>query len=124
MPFRIIVNDKAEAVTWYRELGFTVAQEWGPAFAILERGGDVLWISGPQTSAAQAMPDGRRPEPGGWNRVVVDVEDFDEVVSRLRENGTTFRNEPISGPGGTQVLVEDPSGNPVEIFQARGTSGR
>lgn len=120
MPFRVLVHDKDAAVRWYVEvLGVRVAEEWGPAFAILEIGSERLWISGPQTSAARPMPDGRLPEPGGWNRPVVEVEDLDALVAKLKANGTVFRNEPISGPGGTQVLVEDPSGNPVEIFQAR-----
>ncbi len=119
MPFRIIVRDKDEAVAWYRHLGFAVREEWGPAFAILERNGELVWISGPQTSAAQPMPDGRTPEPGGWNRVVVETDDLSRLANELREAGTVFRNEPITGPGGSQVLVEDPSGNPVELFQAR-----
>ena len=91
----------------------------GPAFAIVERAGLELWLSGPQTSAAQPMPDGRVPAPGGWNRLVLEVDDVAEAVSRLRAAGAQFRNEPISGPGGTQVLVEDPSGNPIELFSAR-----
>lgn len=118
MPLRILVRDKAEAVAWYVDhLGFAVVEEWGPAFAILERDGETLWISGPQTSAAQPMPDGRIPEPGGWNRLVIAVDSIESVINKLRAAKTTFRNEPISGPGGTQVLVEDPSGNPIEIFQ-------
>ena len=121
MPFRILVHDKAAAVAWYRDhFGYEVEQEWGPAFAILRNGEDVLWISGPQTSAAQPMPDGAKPEPGGWNRVVIQVADLQETVTKLKAIGTKFRNEPITGPGGTQVLAEDPSGNPVEIFEPRG----
>ena len=78
MPFRLLVNDKDQAVAFYRDLlGFAVQEEWGPAFAILSKGSETLWISGPQTSAAKPMPDGRQPEPGGWNRVVIEVEDFD-----------------------------------------------
>ncbi len=99
--------------------GFEIQEEWGPAFAILAKGSDVLWVSGPQTSAAQPMPDGSKPIPGGWNRIVVEVDDLEAVLKNLREAGAIFRNEPVSGPGGTQVLVEDPSGNPVEVFQAR-----
>ena len=119
MPFRILVRDKDQALAWYVALGFEVEEQWGPAFAILKLGEERLWISGPQTSAAQPMPDGRLPEPGGWNRPVVAVADIGEVVARLHEIGTVFRNDPVSGPGGTQVLVDDPSGNPVEIFQPR-----
>ena len=120
MPFRVLVHDKDVAVAWYRDgLGFEVEEQWGPAFAILKLGDERLWISGPQTSAAKAMPDGRAPEPGGWNRPVVSVPDLPSVISRLQALGTVFRNEPVTGPGGTQVLVEDPSGNPVEVFQPR-----
>lgn len=120
MPYRIIVTDKSEAVAWYRDhLGFEVKEEWGPAFAILGKGDDELWVSGPQTSATQPMPNGDTPAPGGWNRIVVEVSDINATVEALKQSGAMFRNEPISGPGGTQVLVEDPSGNPVEIFQPR-----
>jgi catechol 2,3-dioxygenase-like lactoylglutathione lyase family enzyme len=119
VPFRLLVNDKNTAVAWYQNLlGFEVTEEWGPAFAILSKGNDVLWISGPQTSAAKPMSDGAKPVPGGWNRIVVQVEDLEMTMKNLRDAGTFFRNEPVSGPGGTQVLVEDPSGNPVEVFQA------
>jgi len=120
MAFRIIVRDKDESVRWYTELlGFEIKEQWGPAFAILSKGNDELWVSGPQTSAAKPMPDGRQPEPGGWNRLVVQVDDLDSTIESLKEHGATFRNEPISGPGGRQVLVDDPSGNPVEVFESR-----
>jgi catechol 2,3-dioxygenase-like lactoylglutathione lyase family enzyme len=117
---RYLVADTDEAVRFYADqLGFALQQRMGPAFAIVERDGLELWLSGPQTSAAQPMPDGRGPTPGGWNRLVLEVEDIQETVARLRTAGVPFRNEPLSGPGGTQVLVEDPSGNPVELFSAR-----
>ncbi len=120
MAFRILVNDKDVAAAWYvRHFGFEIDEEWGPAFAILRKGEDEVWLSGPQTSAAQPMPDGSVPTPGGWNRLVVEVRDLDAAMSALKEAGTVFRNEPVSGPGGRQVLVEDPSGNPVEVFEAR-----
>jgi catechol 2,3-dioxygenase-like lactoylglutathione lyase family enzyme len=120
MPWRLLVHDKDRARDWYvNNLGFEVKAEWGPAFAILERDGTELWISGPETSAAKPMPDGRVPQPGGWNRPVIVVEEFEELVEGLRAVGVVFRNEPISGPGGSQVLIEDPSGNPVEIFSPR-----
>jgi predicted enzyme related to lactoylglutathione lyase len=77
-----------------------------------------LWISGPKTSAARAMPDGRVPQPGGWNRLVLEVDDIHSLVNKLMQADAVFRNEIISGPGGSQVLVEDPSGNPIELFQA------
>lgn len=90
----------------------------GPAFAIVTKGDLELWLSGPQTSAARPMPDGRQPEPGGWNRLVVEVENLPALVSRMKQAGVRFRNEIISGPGGQQILAEDPSGNPIELFQA------
>ena len=117
---RYLVADTDEAVTFYTKLlGFTLQTRMGPAFAIAERDGLELWLSGPQTSAAQPMPDGRAPTPGGWNRLVVEVDDIQGAMARLRAAGVQFRNEPISGPGGTQVLVEDPSGNPIELFSSR-----
>ena len=115
-----LVADTDQAVAFYTDLlGFTLQTRMGQAFAIVERGGLELWLSGPQTSAAQPMPDGRVPAPGGWNRLVLQVDDVQEMAARLLAAGVSFRNEPPSGPGGTQVLVEDPSGNPVELFAAR-----
>jgi catechol 2,3-dioxygenase-like lactoylglutathione lyase family enzyme len=117
---RYLVADTDEAVAFYTDLlGFTLQTRMGPAFAIVERDGLEVWLSGPQTSAAQPMPDGRVPTSGGWNRLVLEVEDVQQAVARLRLAGVQFRNEPLSGPGGTQVLVEDPSGNPVELFAPR-----
>ena len=117
---RYLVADTDEAVGFYTgHLGFTLAQRMGPAFAIVELDGLELWLSGPQTSAARPMPDGRQPAPGGWNRLVLEVDDVEVTAARLRAAGVTFRNEPLSGPGGTQVLIEDPSGNPIELFSAR-----
>ena len=104
-------------VTFYvAQLGFELEQRMGPAFAIVTRDG---CRSGerPASSAAQPMPDGRKPEPGGWNRLVVEVEAIDELVTRLRSAGARFRNDVLDGVGGKQILVEDPSGNPVELFE-------
>lgn len=116
---RYMVNDVDKAVEFYTEmLGFTLDERWGPAFAIVSSADLKLWISGPETSAARAMPDGRVPQPGGWNRLVLEVDDIHALVNKLKQAGAVFRNEVISGPGGSQVLVEDPSGNPIEIFQA------
>jgi catechol 2,3-dioxygenase-like lactoylglutathione lyase family enzyme len=116
---RYLVRDVDQAVAFYVDhLGFELAQRMGPAFAIVTRGDLSLWVSGPQSSAARAMPDGREPEPGGWNRLVIEVEAIDEVVQRLRAAGLPFRNDVVTGPGGKQILVEDPSGNPVELFEA------
>ena len=117
---RYLVTDVDEAVDFYVErLGFTLSARWGPPFAIVERDGLELWLSGPQTSAAKPMPDGSVPEPGGWNRLVLEVDDVADLVERLRAAGVPCRNEPLTGPGGTQVLIEDPAGNPVELFSPR-----
>lgn len=117
---RYLVLDVGAAVEFYvGRLGFLEVERFGSAMAIIERDGLRLWLAGPASSAARSMPDGRLPEPGGWNRLVVEVDDLARVVEQLRAGGAVFRNEPISGPGGSQVLVEDPSGNPVELFEPR-----
>jgi len=106
------------AVAFYTDkLGFTLEQQMGPAFAIVSHDDLSLWLSGPQSSAARAMPDGRRPEPGGWNRVVVEVGSLEAKVEELKQVGLNFRNEIVTGPGGKQILLEDPAGNVVELFQ-------
>ena len=115
---RYLVDDVGAALAFYVEqLGFVQLERYGPAMAIVERDGVRLWLAGPTASAARPMPDGRRPVLGGWNRMVVEVDDLDAVAEQLRLTGAVFRNEPITGPGGRQVLVEDPSGNPIELFQ-------
>ena len=115
---RYLVDDVDAAVAFYTDnLGFTLQQQMGPAFAIVSRDDLSLWLSGPQSSAARAMPDGRRPEPGGWNRLVVEVDDLESKVEELKEVGLSFRNEIVTGPGGKQILLEDPAGNIVELFQ-------
>ena len=117
---RYIVDDADAAVDFYRDgLGFEVAMRPGPGFAVLTRGPLRLLLSEPKGpgGAAQAMPDGRRPEPGGWNRIQLEVADLAHEVETLRGAGARFRNEIVHGRGGDQVLVEDPSGNPVELFQ-------
>ncbi len=91
----------------------------GPAFALVSRGDLTLWLSGPQSSAARPMPDGSRPEPGGWNRLVLEVEPLEAEVERLKQAGLTFRNEIVTGPGGKQILLEDSAGNPIELFEPR-----
>jgi len=118
---RYLVNDVDESVQFYTDaLGFQVKEQHGPAIAILTRGDLTLWVAGPKASAARPMPDGRRPEPGGWNRFVLEVDDLPGLVSRLREQGVPFRNDVVVGPGGKQILVEDPSGNVVELFEPAG----
>lgn len=116
---RYLVDDVDAALAFYALLGFADAVQMGP-FARVSRDGLTLWLSGPGTSAARPMPNGDQPSPGGWNRLVVEVGDIEVAADRLRAAGVHFRNEIISGPGGRQVLVEDPSGNPIELFQAGG----
>ena len=116
---RYMVTNVDEALSFYTQLlGFEERERWGPAIAIVARGDLTLWLSGPETSAASPMPDGRQPEPGGWNRLVIETDALDRLVEKLKAAGVAFRNEPLSGPGGKQVLLEDPSGNPIELFQA------
>ena len=118
--FRYLVGDVDAAIAFYTEhLGFTLEQQMGPAFGIVTRDNLSLWLSGPQSSAARPMPDGRRPEPGGWNRLVVEVDDLESKVTQLKEAGLSFRNEIVTGPGGKQIVLEDGDGNPVELFEAR-----
>ena len=117
---RYLATSVDESIAFYVErLGFRLERQMGPAFAIVERDGVELWLSGRQSSAAQPMPEGATPEPGGWNRLVLEVDDVAAEVERLRATGVAFRNEPLAGPGGTHVLLEDPSGNPVELFASR-----
>ena len=118
---RYMVNDVDEAIGFYTEhFGFALGQNASPAFAEVIRGRLRLLLSGPQSSAGRPMPDGRRPGPGGWNRIHFVVDDIAADVARLRAAGISFRNEIISGPGGHQILLEDPSGNPIELFQPAG----
>jgi catechol 2,3-dioxygenase-like lactoylglutathione lyase family enzyme len=117
---RYMVDDVQAAVDFYTtHFGFTVRSSAVPAFADVVRGHLRLLLSGPQSSAGRPMPDGRTPAPGGWNRIHFVVEDIEAEVERLRAAGTTFRNDIISGPGGRQIVAEDPAGNPIEIFQPR-----
>jgi catechol 2,3-dioxygenase-like lactoylglutathione lyase family enzyme len=116
---RYLVADVAAAIAFYtRHLGFTLERQMGPAFAIVSRDDLSLWLSGPQSSAARPMPDGRRPEPGGWNRLVVEVDDLEAKVEELRQAGLSFRNEIVTGPGGKQIVLDDGDGNPVELFSS------
>ena len=116
---RYLVNDIDVSLPFYTAIGFTVSERWGPPFAILERGDLTLWLSGPGTSAAKPLSDGSVPVPGGWNRLVFEVKDLKAAIDNLAPTGAKFRSEPIDGPGGRQVLVDDPSGNPIELFQSR-----
>jgi catechol 2,3-dioxygenase-like lactoylglutathione lyase family enzyme len=117
---RYMVIDTETAIRFYTQLlGFELLERWGPAFAVVGKDGLTLWLSGPNTSAAQAMPDGRVPEAGGWNRIVLEVSGLEAFIIHLKLSSVVFRNEMIDGVGGKQVLIEDPSGNPVELFEAK-----
>ena len=118
IQIRYIVNDVDKAVEFYTSnFDFRLEQQFGPAVAILERDGVSLIVSGPKASAGRPMPDGSQPSPGGWNRILISVEDIESEHSRLKRNGVQFRNEIIENQGRKQVLCLDPSGNVVELFQ-------
>src|SRR3954452_20462680 len=118
---RYLVDDVQAAVDFYTtHLGFAVATAALPAFADVRRGNLRLLLSGPASSAGRPMPDGRVPEPGGWNRIHLIVEDIAGEVERLRSAGLTFRNDIVKGPGGQQIVIDDPSGNAIELFQPAG----
>jgi catechol 2,3-dioxygenase-like lactoylglutathione lyase family enzyme len=115
---RYMVDDVDEAVAFYTtHLGFTVLSSAAPAFADVTRGDLRLLLSGPASSAGRPMPDGTKPSPGGWNRMHFVVDDIAAEVNRLRGAGLHFRNDIVTGPGGKQILFDDPSGNPIELFQ-------
>jgi catechol 2,3-dioxygenase-like lactoylglutathione lyase family enzyme len=118
---RYMVDDVDESVAFYCEhLGFELLTSAAPAFADVKRRSLRLLLSGAQSSAGRPMPDGTTPGPGGWNRIHLVVDDIAAEVERLRRAGATFRNDIVTGPGGQQILLEDPSGNLVEIFQPAG----
>jgi catechol 2,3-dioxygenase-like lactoylglutathione lyase family enzyme len=115
---RYMVNDVDAAVDWYtKHLGFKVLSNYAPAFADVARGSLRLLLSGPKSSAGRPMADGERPGPGGWNRIHLIVDDIQAEVARLRAAQVQLRNDIVTGPGGSQVLLVDPSGNLVELFQ-------
>jgi catechol 2,3-dioxygenase-like lactoylglutathione lyase family enzyme len=118
---RYLVDDVAAALDFYTtHLHFAVRSSSLPAFADVTRGNLRLLLSGPQSSAGRPMPDGERPGPGGWNRMHLVTDDLDAEIARLRDEGVPFRNDVVSGPGGRQILIQDPSGNLVELFQPAG----
>ncbi|MER8991162.1 VOC family protein [Mesorhizobium sp. M0678] len=118
VSIRYMVDDVAASIDFYcGHLGLAVEQDARPAFASVTRGALRLLLSGPGSSGARAMPDGRQPVPGGWNRILLVVPDLKEEVARLKSAGLVFRNDIITGVGGSQTLLEDPSGNVIELFQ-------
>ena len=117
---RYIVDDVDAAIAFYtRSLGFTVSMHPAPSFAMLARGDLRLLLNGTTGpgGASQPMPDGRKPEPGGWNRIQIEVTNLEDEVERLRPAGVRFRNDIVTGMGGKQILVDDPAGNPIELFE-------
>jgi catechol 2,3-dioxygenase-like lactoylglutathione lyase family enzyme len=122
---RYIVDDVPASLAFYTtHLGFTEMTSYGPAFADVTRGNLRLLLSGPASSAGRTLPDGRRPAAGGWNRIHLIVDDIEAETARLRDAGVQFRSDIISGPGGQQILLDDPSGNPIELFQPAGQPPR
>jgi catechol 2,3-dioxygenase-like lactoylglutathione lyase family enzyme len=120
---RYITDDVEAAVDFYADrLGFNLEMRPGPGFAVLSRGDLRLLLNQPGAGGAgQAMPDGRSPQPGGWNRIQIEVSNLEREVETLRETGANFRNDIVTGRGGSQILLEDPSGNPIELFQPADT---
>jgi catechol 2,3-dioxygenase-like lactoylglutathione lyase family enzyme len=115
---RYLVHDVDAAVAFYVDvLGFALVERWGPPFAMVSRGDLSLWLSGPGSSASRPLADGSQPQPGGWNRLVIETDDLELLVASLRQSGARLRSDIVEGPGGKQVLADDPSGNPIELFE-------
>lgn len=115
---RYLVADVDTAVAFYTNvLEFELSERWGPPFAMVKRGDLTLWLSGPGSSASRSLSDGSKPTAGGWNRVVLETDKLDTFIEKLSRSGARFRSEVVSGPGGRQILVDDPSGNPIELFE-------
>jgi catechol 2,3-dioxygenase-like lactoylglutathione lyase family enzyme len=118
---RYLVNDVDVALEFYIDmLGFELVEKWGPPFAMVKRGDLALWLSGPGSSASRPLSNGSKPAPGGWNRLVLETDDLASLAEKLKRSGAQLRSDIVSGPGGKQVLVDDPSGNPVELFESSG----
>jgi catechol 2,3-dioxygenase-like lactoylglutathione lyase family enzyme len=122
---RYMVDDVDAAIAWYtKHLGFELISSAAPAFADVKRGSLRLLLSGPKSSAGRPMIDGDQPKPGGWNRIHFVVDDINAEVTRLQKAGVTFRNEIVTGPGGSQILLQDPAGNLVELFEPGSTKAK
>jgi glyoxylase I family protein len=118
---RYVITDVKRAISFYtKHLGFKLDHDASPAFASVSKGDLVLRLSGPGSSGVRPTPDGRRQEPGGWNRITVEIDDLEKRVAEMKQAGLRFRNEIESGPGGKQIQLEDPDGNPIELFQPAG----
>ena len=118
---RYLVSDVNVAVEFYvNMLGFDLVERWGPPFAMVKRDDLTLWLSGPGSSASRSLDDGSNPAPGGWNRLVLETDNLVTLVAKLTSSGARFRSEIVSGPGGKQILINDPSGNPIELFESSG----
>ena len=118
---RYLVANVDAAVGFYVDvLGFELVERWGAPFAMVRRGDLTLWLSGPGSSASRPLTDGSKPVPGGWNRLVLETESLAPLVEKLAQAGAHLRSEIVSGPGGKQILVDDPSGNPIELFESTG----
>src|SRR3989440_9744065 len=123
--FRYLVTDVEAAIAFYTErLGFTLRQQMGPAFAIVARADLSLWLAGPRSSAARPMPDGRTPEPGGWNRLALGLDGLEAEAAPLKEAGGSFRNGIVTGPGGKRIFLDDPDGNPLALLRAACATNR
>ena len=116
---RYLVDDVSVAAKFYTDiLGLELVEQWGPPFAMVKRGDITLWLSGPGSSASRPLTDGSKPMPGGWNRLVLETADLALLMEKLTQSGAHFRSGIVSGPGGKQVLVNDPSGNAIELFES------
>ncbi len=116
---RYLVDDVEAALDFYVDvLGFERLERWGPPFAMVRHADLTLWLSGPGSSASRPLANGRRPTAGGWNRLVIETTDLDSLIAKLEHAGARLRGGVVAGPGGRQALVDDPSGNPVELFEA------
>jgi glyoxylase I family protein len=120
---RYLVQEVDRSIEFYTQhLGFKLEQHAGPAFASVSKGDLTLLLSGPGSSGARPLPDGRHQQPGGWNRLLLDVEDLPSCLARMKQAGLRFRSDIVTGPGGRQVQLEDPDGNPIELFEAAATT--